>query len=123
MTQTKLLDFIETSYGKGRWLSFAADLNVIRESKGLEPLTNQAVSNWLHTKDRNPPAWLDEYLPLIEARLANPEAAIIYQIPLALSEEENKILIRTAKRAHSTPEEFLRICARIGFEDQCGIDD
>jgi len=38
----------------------------------------------LRTKDPNPPAWLDEYMPLIEARLANPEATHICQIALAL---------------------------------------
>jgi hypothetical protein len=122
MTQSQLLSWIESHYGKGRWLSFAVDLNAVRESKGLKPLSNQAISNWLHTAGRNPPAWLDAYLPLIEARLANPEAAIIYQIPLALTEKENKILIRTAKRAHTSPDDFLRICARIGFENQCGIE-
>jgi hypothetical protein len=123
MTQQELIEFIEANYGKGAWLMFVADINAIRETKNLEPLSVGAVSNWLHKTDRNPPSWLAEYLPLIKARLANPEAAIIYQIPLALSREESKILIRTAKQAHSTPEEFLRICARLGFEDQCGIED
>lgn len=123
ITTQQLLDFIESHYGKGRWLSFAADLNAVRESKNLEPITNAAISNWLHTADRNPPAWLDEYLPLVEARLANPEAAIIYRVPIALSEQEHKILLRTAKRARSTPDQFLALCARIGFESECGIED
>lgn len=123
MTQTELKKWITNHLGDGQWLKFAALISEVRESKGLKPLSNKSIASWLYESDRNPPAYVESYLPIILARLANPEPTTIYTIHLALTKADVKALKRTAKAACSTPEEFLHLCARIGFEDQCKIED
>lgn len=86
-----------------------------------KPLSAAAINKWLDDSSRKPPAWLDALLPVIEARLASPERAVIFTVLLALSEDEAKALRRTARRAHQTPEKFLSLCARLGFESECGL--
>jgi hypothetical protein len=104
-------------------VQFAEHLNALREPHGHKPVGEKAIQQWLYNADRSIPAWVDAYLPLIEARLANPEKPVLYQITVVLSKGEEKLLKRTAKRAGVSPEKFLEICARLGFESECRIED
>jgi len=128
MTNKELAKWLRAHYQRGSQINriaFLADVDATLEALGAEPISLAQINHWL---SRNPPADIagrsfEEFLALTLERKDNPEApARIYTVSLALSAEEDKILRRTAKRARSTPEVFLGLCLRIGFEDECGIE-
>lgn len=120
MTQSELRTWIETHIGPGKWLVFLALLNEIRQQKTQKPLSAGAVGKWLHDTDRNPPAWVESYLPLIKARHEAPEATRVYTVSIALDRQEDAALRKVAKRAGVTPEQFLAVCLRVGLDEEIG---
>lgn len=122
MTRDELKAWVESRFGARGWLAFSAHVNAALESQGQKPVSASAVQNWLFDENRQPPKRVASLLPLIDARLANPEKPRLYQITIALSEAEDKALKRAAKRAHQSPEQMLQLCTRIGMEEELGIE-
>lgn len=98
-----------------RLLPFLALLQEV----GGKRLTLKAAWAW---KERGVPIYVVRLLPAIEARLASPDARHTFMIPFVLDDAELKALKRTAKRMKLSPEKALAVMARIGFEDECGIE-
>ncbi len=132
MTKDQFKDWLSENYGRGQRLAFVAHFNEVAKSLSAPPISEgaanklaPAVNNWL---TRNPPVQYDgipfeRFLTLVLERKNNPKPpAKIYSVEIALTERENKILHKTAKQAMSTPEQFLALCLRIGFENQTGLD-
>jgi hypothetical protein len=125
VTKEQFKSWLAANYSRGQRLAFVADFSAVAEAAGGKPVSLDAVENWLY---RNPPAQVGalsfgQALALTLERKAQPaKAAAIYTVHFALDERENKILLKTAKRAKVAPEQFLAICLRIGFEDQTGLD-
>jgi hypothetical protein len=128
MTTTELTTWLTTNYPRGEGinrLAFVADVDATLAALGAEPISLSQLNNWL---SRTPPETLagrafDQFLALVLERRDNPErAAAIYTINFAVSAQENEVLLKTAKRAKATPQAFLELCTRIGFEDQTGLD-
>lgn len=131
MTQFEFKLWLATHYKRGQKqfdrLLFLAHFGEVAESCGATPINDSTLNNWL-TEGRNPPDYygglpFEQFLELVLERKNNPTPpAAIYTVQIALSEAENQALIETAQQAESTPEDFLRLCLRIGFEDECGIE-
>lgn len=132
MTRIEFKEWLAANYERGQRLLFAAHFNEVAKmlsapqiSEGATNKLAPAVNNWL---SRNPPTHyggitFERFLALVLERKNNPQPpAKIYSVGIALTEQENKILLKTAKKAMSTPEDFLALCLRIGFEDECGIE-
>lgn len=132
MTKDQFKLWLSTHYERGQRPLFAAHFNEVAASLGAPPISEgasnklaPAVNNWL---SRNPPAQyggipFERFLTLVLERKNDPKPpAKIYSVEIALTERENKILLKTAKQALSTPDQFLALCLRIGFEDQTGLD-
>jgi hypothetical protein len=118
MNQSDLKQWITEHIGEGRWLVFAAHLNAVREQKNTPPLSIGAIEKWLYDATRQPPAWVESYLPLIKVRLASPDDSVVLTVPFALSQREHRLVERAAKRVQITVEEFIALHARIGLESE-----
>lgn len=116
MTANELDSWLRQHFSRGKKqinrAMFAARFNEVSR----EQINLSTINNWL--SGRAIPDWVGDVLPRIEARLSQPDNSRVFMIPLALSPAEATILERTAKKAQTSPEAFLAICARIGFEDQ-----
>lgn len=132
MTQSELKSWLTTHYKRGQRPLFVAHFNEVAKalsappiSEGAENKTAPALNNWL---SRNPPAnyggiAFERFLGLVLERKNNPEPpAAIYTVQIALDEAEHQALLKTARAAETTPEQFLATCLRISFEDECGIE-
>lgn len=121
MTTNELDSWLRQHFSRGKKqidrAAFAARFNEVSR----EQINLSTVNNWL--SGRAIPDWVGDVLPRIEARLSQPDNSQVFMIPLALSPVEILMLKRTAKQAQTSPEAFLSLCARIGFEGQFGIDD
>ena len=123
MTREELKQWIAANIGEGRWLEFAEQVNEVRKSKKLKPLSLGAVSSWLYEANRNPPAYVESYLPLIKARLDAPaDVAEILTLHIPLDKQQRARLRHTAKAAGVTVEDFAMIIWRAGFDAECGDD-
>lgn len=131
MTQSEFKSWLAAHYKRGqeqynRQL-FLAHFGDVANACGATPISEATLNNWLG-KGRQPPDYyggitFDQFLALVLERKDNPTPpAAIYTVQIALDEAELQALIETARRAESTPEQFLAICLRIGFEDECGIE-
>lgn len=131
MTQSEFKSWLAAHYKRGqeqynRQL-FLAHFGEVARACDATPISEATLNNWLG-KGRNPPDYyggiaFEQFLGLVLDRKNNPAPpAAIYTVQIALSEAENQALIETAQQAESTPADFLRLCLRLGFEDECGIE-
>lgn len=85
-----------------------------------KPLSIKAAQAWLG-RDHIPEKVV-LLLPQIAERVAQPVTLHQFSVSISLSDDELAALERAAAAAESTPAQFLALCLRIGFEDQCGIE-
>ncbi len=85
-----------------------------------KPLSIKAAQAWL-SRDKIPEKVV-LLLPQIAERAAQPVTLHQFSVSIALNDEELTALKSTAAKAESTPAQFLALCLRIGFADQCGIE-
>lgn len=127
MRQGELKAWVDEYFGEGRWLDFVAKISALRLAQGRKAVTASAANQWLYGKDkngrpRNPPAWVDDCLPLIEVRLANPEKPHLYQITLALDADGVRRLERAARDKGISVEQVLTEIGNVGFDEVVGVD-
>lgn len=106
MEQTQLREWIERHGLTCR--AFLSLINEVRLSKGHKGVTIGSANKWLYQSDRHPPAWVEEYLPLIELKLNHPEAIKLYQVPV--NKKTDRLLSQAARRAGIAPEALLKEC-------------
>ncbi|HKX29596.1 MAG TPA: hypothetical protein VJ302_18040 [Blastocatellia bacterium] len=62
--------------------------------------------------------WVTNQLRLIKAHLDDPPKTHQFQVTISLDDEEVKQMRHAAQAIGITPEKFLQMCARLGFEDE-----
>ena len=120
MNKEKFEEWLETHFPGHRFMSprLMAFLGIYGQM--ASPISIKAAQAWLVRN--HIPEKVVLLLPQIAARVAQPITLHQFSVSIALSDDELAALERTSAKAESTPAQFLGLCLRIGFEDQCGIE-
>jgi hypothetical protein len=108
MTKSDLKKWIEEHYGRGQRLAFVTDYNRMAAALGDDPITLDALENWLY---RQPPQGkrFEQTLDLVLSWRENAKPIVkVYTVDIPVTAEQQQLIKEMAGDGVYAPEVFLR---------------